>query len=241
MILAAGFGTRLQPITDSLPKALVPFMGKPMIEYAIKKMKEFGVEKIVVNVHHKREMMIDFFKQNNFGIPIIISDEKEEHLLTGGGIKNASQYFGGCEQVLVHNADVLSSLSYGKMINYHIKKNADITLSVRSTNDTRVLCFDKNLILTGWKNKITGDKIIAIQNSSPTEYGFNGIYVLNKKAISSLPVKKKFSIVDFFLDYTKDNRVIGFVDKSPYRFDLGSIEKIKIAEKYFIVVKNENK
>ena len=239
MILAAGFGTRLQPLTDSLPKALVPFMGKPMINYAILKMKNFGIEKIVVNAHHKREQLIDYLKGNDFGVEIIISDEKEEHLLTGGGIKNAAKFFSGSELILVHNADIISSVDYNAFVTFHKEQKAEVTLAVREKDDSRVFCFDNNYELTGWKNKSTGEVKASKNNNSPIEYGFNGVYLLSAKAIHDFPKERKFSVVDFFLDYAKENKVLGFVDESPYWFDLGSVEKIKIAEKYFNIERNK--
>ncbi len=233
MILAAGFGTRLLPLTETSPKALVPFMGKPMIDYVIMKMKNFGIEKIVVNVHHQREKLISYLTETNFGVEIIISDEKKEHLLTGGGIKNASRYFSDSELVLVHNTDIISSIDYKKFVNFHLEKKAAVTLAVREKNDTRVFCFDNNMELTGWKNKSTGEKIVSKETVSATEYGFNGVYLLSKNSILNFPDAQKFSIVDFFLDYTKKVKVIGFVDESPYWFDLGSVDKINTAEEYF--------
>lgn len=233
MILAAGLGTRLQPITDKLPKALVPFMGKPMIYYVVEKMKYFGIKKIVINTHHHREKIIENFFNNDFGVEIIISDEKEEHLLTGGGIKNAAKYFGEYEQVLVHNADVFSSINYSDLVNYHLLNNSDVTLAVRGKNDERVFCFAEDMRLTGWKNKSTGEERISLINNNSLEYGFTGIYLLSKKSISDFPKDRKFSVVDFFLEYTKLHKVIGFADASDYWFDLGSVEKIEIAEKYF--------
>ncbi len=233
MILAAGLGTRLQPITEKLPKALVPFQGKPMIYHVIEKMKSFGIKRIVVNTHHHREKIIEYFFNNDFGIEIIISDEKEEHLLTGGGIKRAAEYFGDYEHVLVHNADIFSSLDYSDLIESHLLNKSEVTLSVRNKNDDRVFCFDSDMRLTGWKNKITGEKKISLFRDNSLEYGFTGIYSLSKKAISELPQERKFSIVDFLLEYTKSEHVIGFVDKSEYWFDLGSVEKIKNAESYF--------
>ncbi len=233
MILAAGFGTRLQPLTNRLPKALIPFMGKPMIDYAIYKMKDFGIERIVVNVHHHREKMIEYLTDNDFGAEILISDEKDEHLLTGGGIKKAGKYFSGADYILVHNADIISSVNFNELVGFHVEKHADVTLSVRSKDDSRVFCFDDKMELTGWKNKATGEIRKSKENSSPKEFGFNGVYVISSKLLKEFPKENKFSIVDFLLDYTKTKSVLGFVDKTPYWFDLGSVEKIEKAESYF--------
>ncbi len=233
MILAAGFGTRLQPLTNMLPKALIPFLGKPMIDYVINKMKDFGIERIVVNVHHHREKIIEYLTNKDFGVEIKVSDEKDEHLLTGGGIKKATKYFQNSDNILVHNADIISSVNYTEFLSFHEDRHARITLAVRSKDDSRVFCFNKQMELTGWMNKKTGKVRKSKVNETPKEYGFNGIYLLSAQALKEFPEMKKFSVVDFFLEYTKTNPVLGFVDNSPYWFDLGSVEKIEKAENYF--------
>jgi len=233
MILAAGFGTRLQPFTDELPKALVPFCGKPMIEHVIEKMRNFGIERIVVNVHHKREKLIDYLRRNDFGAEIIISDEKENHLLTGGGIKNAIRFFGESENVIIHNTDIISSVDYGELLDFHTSHQAGITLAVRKKDDARVLLFDAEKNLVGWKNK-SENKIRFRRNTEIyDEYGFTGVYVIAKEVFDFFPDKEKFDIIDFLLDESKDFEILGFEDKSEFWFDLGSAEKIREAEKYF--------
>jgi MurNAc alpha-1-phosphate uridylyltransferase len=233
MILAAGFGTRLQPYTDKLPKALVPFCGKPMIAHVIDKMKDFGIERIVVNVHHKRELLIEYLTKNNFGVEIIISDEKEEHLLTGGGIKNAIKYFGKRDFILIHNTDIISSIDYNELINFHREKNAGITLAIRKKNDSRVLLFDDNKQLIGWENKVERITRFRQKTTSFEEFGFTGIYVISKHLFEYFPKEKKFDIIDFLLTPNNEFQILGYVDNSPYWFDLGSVEKINEAEKYF--------
>ncbi len=234
MILAAGFGTRLLPLTENLPKALVPFCGKPMINHAIEKMRSFGVEKIVVNVHHHRKKMIDYLqKLNENGARIIISDEKEEHLLTGGGIKNARKFFGDATDIIVHNADVVSAIDYGKLTEFHKGKNSLVTLAIRKKNDERVLLFDDELNLTGWKNKTQNISRYRKKSLTHNEYGFTGVYVLSDKVFDFFPQEDKFEIMDFFLNPEFDFPIKGFLDESDYWFDLGSVEKIKKAERFF--------
>ena len=127
MIFAAGLGTRLKPLTDHMPKALVPVAGKPMLEHVINKLKSSGVDEIVINVHHFANQIIDFVKaNNNFGITIHISDETDQLLDTGGGIKKASPFF--TEPFIVHNADILSNIDLKELYEYHLKSNNDATL-----------------------------------------------------------------------------------------------------------------
>ncbi len=235
MILAAGFGTRLQPHTNNLPKALVPFCGKPMIYRVIEKMKNAGIEKIVVNVHHKREKLIDYLSRNDFGVQITISDEKDEHLLTGGGIKNAVPLFGKAQDVLIHNTDIISSISYKDLLDFHIRNANDISLAIRKKNDSRVLLFDKEKNLAGWLNKNTGEKKIRKETETYVEFGFTGIYIISRKVFDFFPKEKKFDIIDFLLnpDLADKLSIKGYEDTSEYWFDLGSEKKIKEAEKFF--------
>ena len=233
MILAAGFGVRLQPHTNSLPKALVPFCGKPMINFVIEKMRSYEIEKIVVNTHHYREKLIEYLTENDFGVEILISDEKENHLLTGGGIKNAVKLFGDAKNVLIHNTDIISDLDYGKLVNFHISSKSNATLAIRKKDDERVLVFDDNFELTGWKNKTTNETIERIEAKTANEFGFTGIYILSKEIFNYFPEEDKFDIVKFFLSAPSVLKIKGYVDDGKYWFDLGSEKKIKEAEEYF--------
>ena len=154
MIFAAGLGTRLKPLTDHMPKALVPVAGKPMLEHVIEKLKATGFDEIVINVHHFAQQIIDFLKaNNNFGIKIWISDETEELLDTGGGIKKTAHFFD--EPFLVHNADILSNVDLKALYDYHLTSGNDATLLVSSRKTVRYLLFDDANRLCGWINKET--------------------------------------------------------------------------------------
>ena len=154
MIFAAGLGTRLKPLTDHMPKALVPVAGKPMLEHVILKLIASGFDEIVINVHHFAEQIIDFLKEkNNFGIKIWISDETEELLDTGGGIKKASSLLN--EPFLVHNADILSNVDLKTLYDFHIASENDATLLVSPRKTVRYLLFNQTNRLCGWINKDT--------------------------------------------------------------------------------------
>src|ERR1041385_3772064 len=148
MILAAGLGTRLRPLTNDRPKALVEFKGRTLLEAAIERLKFFGIRDVIVNVHHFAEMMIDYLRANeNFGIHIEIS--REEVLLdTGGGLKRAAWFF-GTEPFVVHNVDVLSTIDIREMLDYHGRNNALATLAVQERPTSRYLLFDERLRLCG--------------------------------------------------------------------------------------------
>src|ERR1035437_430043 len=154
MIFAAGLGTRLKPITDNLPKALVPITGKPLLEHTILKLKSAGFDEIIVNIHHFPDQIIDFLKvNNNFGIRIEVSDERDQLLDTGGGIRKAKQFFDNGEPFLVHNVDILSNVDLAELYNQHLRTNSLATLVVSQRDTFRYLLFDNNLRLNGWINE----------------------------------------------------------------------------------------
>ena len=143
MIFAAGLGTRLKPLTDHTPKALVKVNGRPMLEHIILKLKASGFTEIVVNIHHFGEQIIDFLQANgNFGLNIHISDERDQLLDTGGGIKKASAFFQGNEPFLVHNVDILSNTDLRNLYLHHLKEGSDATLLVSQRATSRYLLFD---------------------------------------------------------------------------------------------------
>ena len=156
MIFAAGLGTRLKPLTDHMPKALVPVAGKPMLEHVILKLIAAGFNEIVINVHHFANQIIEFLKEKeNFGITIHISDETDCLLDTGGGIKKAASFFTDGEPFLVHNVDILSNTDLKSLYDYHINSNNDATLLVSSRKTVRYLLFNAQQDLCGWINKDT--------------------------------------------------------------------------------------
>ncbi|MDD2416473.1 MAG: sugar phosphate nucleotidyltransferase, partial [Parabacteroides sp.] len=138
MIFAAGTGSRLKPFTDHTPKALIPVAGKPMLEHVILKLKEAGFDEIVVNVHHLGDQIIDFLTlNNNFGLEIHISDERDYLLETGGGIKHAARFLQGEEPFLVHNVDIVSNVNLKELYNHHLQTNPLATLLVSKRETSR--------------------------------------------------------------------------------------------------------
>lgn len=242
MIFAAGLGTRLVPFTHTKPKALVPVGGVPMLERVIKRFIEAGITDIVVNVHHFAEQITDFLKQNNnFGINIIISDESELLLDTGGGIVNASRFFNNADAVLIHNADILTDVELNDMVSHHFRKGADVTLLVSDRESSRVLYFDANSQMQGWKNIRTGATLPEGFDPDATEglrpRAFGGVHVVSASALDALgryTDKKVFSIIPFYSDSCRKMRIAGFEPESEYRwFDVGTPEKLAEAEKVY--------
>ncbi len=169
MIFAAGLGTRLKPLTDTMPKALVPVHGQPLLAYQIDKLKRAGINDIIVNVHHFPDMIIDYLRENdNFGCNIHISDEREQLLDTGGGLLKAWSTFAPNEPILAINVDIVSDINFQDVINQsqilnpkskisNIKSKILALLIVKSRETQRYLCFDENNNLCGWMNIATGE------------------------------------------------------------------------------------
>jgi N-acetyl-alpha-D-muramate 1-phosphate uridylyltransferase len=235
MILAAGLGTRLREYTGDLPKALAPVNGIPMLEYIIRKFKYFGFNQIIINIHYKSDIILDFLKtRKNFGIDIQISDERDHLLNTGGGIWKASWFFDKKEPFLVHNADVLSDINLADLVSFHKSQNAMATLSVRKRKASRYLAFDEKMQLSGWKNPNTGERICVNGKKAINFYGFSSIYAINP-AIFNVYTKdtsKAFSIIDVFLDLAQAYPVMGYRDDAHHWFDIGTPEKLKKAEEF---------
>lgn len=239
IIFSAGLGTRLKPITDSLPKALVPLAGKPLLQWNIEKLIEAGCSKIVVNVHHFPELIKRFLiEKNNFGIEIHISDETDGILDTGGGLLKAAKFFSPDQPILAHNVDVISNLNLIEIIKSHCENNALATLIVRDRQTQRYLLFDDQMLLAGWKNIATGQ--IRQVRDFPVEklrpLAFSGIQVLSPEIFTRITQTGKFSIIETYLLLAKNNRIMGIEDHSELWMDVGKIEQLseaKNAIRYF--------
>jgi len=235
MIFAAGLGTRLQNETAEKPKALVEIGGKPLLQRVIEKLKTEGITEIVVNVHHFSELVISFIKQNNFGIPIHISDETENLLDTGGGLKKASCYFTEVEPVLVYNVDIISNMNISQLIAEHRKSGALVTLVVRNRETQRYFKFDAEKRLVGWINRKTGEtKVSNSENfDKAIEMAYSGIHIFNPEIFPLMPETDHFSVADFYLELAKTQKIMGFYDDSDLWMDVGKPEQLMEARKLF--------
>jgi NDP-sugar pyrophosphorylase family protein len=235
MIFAAGLGTRLKPLTDHMPKALVPVAGKPILEHVIEKLKASGFNEIVINVHHFGNQIIDFLKEkDNFGIQIWISDETEELLDTGGGIKKAAHFFD--EPFLVHNADILSNVNLKALYEYHQASGNDATLLVSPRKTVRYLLFEENR-LCGWVNKDTLQTKpagVVYQPELQKEYAFGGIHVISPSLFRYMQDSwsGKFSIMDFYLETCKEAQLGGYVKEDLQLIDIGKTDTLVKAEEF---------
>lgn len=233
LLFAAGLGTRLKTYTQDKPKALVTLAGKPLLQHAIEHLKEFGITDITVNVFHFADQVINFInKHNSFEIAIHISDEREQLLDTGGGLKKAAEFLKGNEPVLIYNVDVISNLNLFELLNYHEQNNALATLVVRNRETSRYLMFDKSLQLTGWKNFSNGESIISRAESFETSnpMAFSGIHLIQPEIFDLIIEEGKFPIMDLYLRLAKDHKIIGYRDQSDLWMDLGKPEQLQVAE-----------
>lgn len=235
MIFAAGLGTRLKEETVTKPKALVQIGKNTFLQNAIEKLKSEGVTSIVINVHHFAEQIISFLDEHDFGIQIEISDESEQLLDTGGGLKKAASLFSPKEPVLMYNVDVISNLSLKQVLNVHIESGALATLVVRNRETQRYLKFDSDNNLVGWLNKKTNVKKISRQENfeTATEMAFSGIHVVSPEIFCFMPGKEKFPIMDLYLELAKSKTIKGYFDTSQLWIDVGKPLELKRARELF--------
>lgn len=238
MIFAAGLGTRLKPLTDHMPKALVPVAGRPMLEHVILKLKAAGFNELVINIHHFGEQILDFLRANqNFGLTIHISDERDCLLDTGGGIRKAEPFFRGNEPFLVHNVDILSDTDLKALYEYHRQSGNDATLLASRRKTIRYLLFDDEKRLCGWINKDTlqtKPEGFAYNPEHHREYAFSGIHVISPSLFHYMDERwtGKFSIMDFYLQTCREARIGGRLTEALRLIDIGKPDTLTQAEEF---------
>ena len=206
MIFAAGLGTRLAPLTDSCPKALIEVGGKPMLLRAIERLRDAGVSEIIVNIHHHAAMIRDYIDGNDFGVAVTVSDESDMLLDTGGGVVKAAPLLRGDGPVILYNGDIFTDFSLVEMVKSHCQSGADVTLLTDDRNTSRYLLFDTAGRMTGWRNVATGEERSPYDRSSLAscrQLAFGGIHVIDPSVIDRLVVYRpegKFSITPFYID-----------------------------------------
>lgn len=238
MIFAAGLGTRLKPLTDTMPKALVPVSGKPLLQHTIEKLKAAGLDEIIINVHHYAEQVINFVEANHrFGIRIKFSDEREELLDTGGGIKKAASFFNDNQPFLVHNVDILSNIDLQKLYETHAQNQSSIATLVCSERKTsRYLLFDDNNHLKGWTNEKTGEVKSPFPDFDPRHYkklAFAGIQILHPDIFQYMPnFPDRFSIIDFYLSLCDKENLACHIPDCLQLVDVGKIDSLDEATRF---------
>lgn len=229
MILAAGLGTRLRPLTEKTPKALVKVEGIPLLEIALLKLKAAGIRNVVINIHHLGELIMKFLdRKNNFGMNINISDERDHLLDTGGALKKAIPHFKE-GPILVMNVDVLSDLNLSEFILFHKKHQAIATLAVRKRNTSRYLLFDDSFQLCGWTNVNTGEIKYAQEKETLEPFAFSGIHIISPELFQFFPQQPIFSIIDTYLMAARKEKIIGFNHSEGIWLDVGKPSSLKKA------------
>lgn len=202
MVLAAGLGTRLRPLTDHLPKALVEVAGHTLLEMALARLRSLGVRDVIVNAHHHAAMIEDYLAaHDNFGLRIAVS--REDTLLdTGGGLRKAAPFFleqGGDEPFVVHNVDVISTIDLAAMVKFHVESSALATLAVQDRKTSRHLLFDEQGQLCGRSAGQDGTDELVTPVAAPRALAFAGIHVISPRIFSRLTEVGAFSIINAYL------------------------------------------
>ncbi len=233
MVLAAGLGTRLRPLTDDRPKALVELNGRTLLEITLARLRSYGIREVIVNVHHFADLVIDYLRANgNFGMAIEISREAEL-LDTGGGLKRAAHFFlrdGTNEPFVLHNVDILTNIDLHAMLRFHREHDALATLAVKPRPSSRQLLFDANALLCGRRNGHDVAPEIIRDCSFPEELAFCGVHILSPKILARLDDAEIFSIIPTYLRFASEGeRIVAFRAGSYYWRDVGTPASLREA------------
>src|SRR5438477_5364843 len=224
MVLAAGLGTRLKPLTNSRPKALVEIDGQSLLQITLLRLRSCGISDVIVNVHHFADMIVEHLSaNNNFGMHVVIS--REDVLLdTGGGLKNAGWFFlqhGRDEPFVLHNVDVISTIDLRELMQFHIVNKALATLAVKDRETSRYLVFDKDLQLRGRQ---------SVRDPVNLSLGFSGIHVISPRLLPLMEKEGAFSIIDSYLDLAaRGEKIVAFRADQYYWRDLGRPDDLRQA------------
>jgi NDP-sugar pyrophosphorylase family protein len=238
MILAAGLGTRLRPLTNDRPKALVQVGDRTMLEIALSRLRDFGIRDVIVNVHHFAGMVLEYLKKNgDFGMHIEISHE-DDLLDTGGGLKKAAYFFRGNlqagqaekEPFILHNVDVISTVDLRRMVQFHTDHRALATLAVQDRETSRYLLFDEQLQLRGRRSG-RDQKSEAVQSLPHVQaLAFSGIHVISPRLLTMMAEEGAFSIVDSYLRLaSQGEKILAFRADEYYWRDLGRPDNVRQA------------
>ena len=242
MIFAAGLGTRLRPLTDTMPKALVPVCGNPLLYHVITKLKAAGYTELVVNVHHFAGQIREYLSAHSFGLPISVSDESDQLLETGGGIAHARDLILPAEEpFLVHNVDILSNLDI-PWLRSRTRPEALSTLLVSERETSRYLLFDQAMRLVGWTNVRTGEvksPYPGLKAADCRKLAFSGIHNISPaifQAFEEAGFRGRFPIMDFYIQQCANYPIYGVVGENLQLIDVGKLDSLQEAERVFRTV-----
>ena len=251
MIFAAGLGTRLKPLTDTMPKALVPVGGTPLLDLVIRRLQQADYDRFIVNVHHFAQQIIDHVAAQDYAPLVHISDETEQLLETGGGLKKAQNLFHDDEPILIHNVDILDNVDYEWFSRQH-QPDEDAVLLVSRRQTKRYLLFDNGMRLMGWINKETGEikspfpwlrlcditiddqlNVHAAASSPLYAFAFSGIHSFSPRLFPLMDrFPDRFSIIDFYLSVCHRSMIMGLVKDDLKMIDVGKLDSLSEAEKF---------
>ena len=242
MILAAGLGTRLKPLTDTMPKALVPVGGTPLLDLNIRKLQAQGYDRFVVNIHHFAQQIVDYVAQQDYAPLVHFSDETDGLLETGGGLKKAAPLFLDDTPVLIHNVDILDNVDYEWLARQH-QPDEDAVLLVSPRKTKRYLLFDNAMRLMGWKNIETGEikspyeyirRTGLSQHGEPLNmFAFSGIHSFSPRLFPLMDrFPDRFGIIDFYLSVCHRSRIVGLLKDDLRILDVGKLDSLHDAEQF---------
>ncbi len=235
LIFAAGLGTRLKPLTDTMPKALVPLHGTPLLAHTLQRLIDSGATEAVVNIHHFGQQIIDYLGSRDWGIPVRISDERDLLLETGGGLRRAAPLFtDGEAPILIHNVDILSNADLPAL--YHASTSHDALLLVSDRPTQRYLLFDDDLRLRGWTNLATGEVRSPYPDLDPSglhRLAFAGIHCFSPRLLPRMAEwPEKFSIIDFYLKVCAEADIRACLQPGLQLLDVGKVDSLRQAETF---------
>ena len=233
-ILAAGLGTRLRPLTNDRPKALVEVGGHTLLEICIRRLAAAGASRVVVNVHHFADMMCQYIADHQWDVPVVISDEREMLLDTGGALRHAAPLFSGNAPILVHNVDILSTLDLAEIVEHHTHSMNVATLVASQRDTSRYLLFDGANHLTGWTNRNSGE---TLWTDKPVEdykaLAFSGISVINPSLPTLLPeADRPYPIIPEYLRSASSKAIGCYLHEAERWIDVGKAETLERATKF---------
>ena len=238
MIFAAGLGTRLRPLTDTMPKALVPVGGEALLGHVLRKFRKAGIRDVIINVHPFPEQIEAWLKEHRHpGMRIRLSREVEAPLETGGGIRHAAPLLEGCGKLLVHNVDILSNLDLKRLV-AEADPDALATLVVSPRETSRYLLFDEAMRLVGWTDLRTGEVRSPFPKLDPAacrRYAFAGIHLLDERILALMqPWPERFSIIDFYLSLAADHTLRGYLPDDLRLLDVGKPDTLAAADDFIL-------
>ena len=234
MIFSAGLGTRFKPWTNKHPKALALVNGKSLLQRNLEYLRQYGINDVIVNVHHFAEQIIDAVEKNNgWGSRVVISDETKEVLETGGGLLKAKDLFTPGEKFITCNVDILTNLDINKLIAFHERHRPLISFGVTNRTTSRYFLFDENNRLCGWRNTKTGEERIEVANDVLVQKAYSCVAVFEYDIFRLIPFIGKFSLVDVYLKLAKGHLILGYDHSGDKLVDVGRPESIAVAESTF--------